>query len=134
MTAPLRRAINRQADIEQVRRETRGAALALGFSRTNAEEVVLAVSELATNLLRYAYGGELIVATAVDSARTGLRIESHDTGPGIADPAQALQDGYSTAGSLGGGLGAVQRLMDDFQFDSTPEGTQIVAHKWLPQN
>jgi serine/threonine-protein kinase RsbT len=106
--------------------------LAAGFPRVEAEMIVLAVSELATNLLRYARAGVVTVEPVVgDTGAPGLRVESIDLGPGIADVDQALEDGFSSGGGLGSGLPAVCRLMDDFMIESSPAGTRIVARKWL---
>src|SRR5262249_34087610 len=60
-----------------------------------------------------------------------IQIESQDNGPGIADFERAVTDGYSTAGSLGNGLGAVNRLMDELQFHSLSPGTRIICQRWL---
>jgi serine/threonine-protein kinase RsbT len=125
--------VREQADVERVRRDARVLADRAGFSREEAETVALAVSELATNLLRYATLGRLEIAEvrATDGAsRIGLVIESRDGGPGIADAAIAMQDGFSTGGGLGAGLGSVRRLMDEFQLSSGPSGTSVVCRKW----
>lgn len=124
-------AVSSQRDVERVRREARATATRIGFGREEAEAVALAVSELATNLVRYAPGGELLVTACSEGTRTGIAIESRDDGPGIADVALALQDGYSTGGGLGSGLPAVRRLMDDFALTTGPAGTRVEAHKWL---
>ena len=129
---PLERQIHGPADIEQVRREARRLALALGFDAVGAEEIALAVSELATNLLHHACEG-VVTITRIERPRSGVRVESRDTGPGIGNLDRALEDGFSTSGSLGGGLGAVRRLMDEFEIASGTDGTRIVAHKWLPE-
>ena len=50
----------------------------------------------------------------------GVECIALDSGPGIADIAVALRDGYSTAGSSGTGLGAVRRLSHDFDHYSRP--------------
>jgi len=63
--------------------------------------------------------------------RRGVELVAQDEGPGIADIPLALSEGYSTGGGLGCGLPGVQRLMDDFEINSTPGlGTRIVARKW----
>ena len=52
---------------------------------------------------------------------------------GTAPTGQAITDGFSTAGSLGYGLGAVNRLMDDFGIASRGQGgqgTRIVCQRW----
>jgi serine/threonine-protein kinase RsbT len=120
-----------QVDIERIRREARRLAVSTGFPHADAEAIVLAVSELATNLVRYAPGGELVVATCTRDAGLGIAIHCRDSGPGIADIELALRDGYSTGGGLGSGLPAVRRLMDDFTLTTGPTGTRIEARKWL---
>jgi serine/threonine-protein kinase RsbT len=65
------------------------------------------------------------------SGRRGIEIVGRDAGPGIADVAQALQDGYSTSGSLGLGLPGARRLMDEFDLDSElGRGTTVTMRKW----
>jgi serine/threonine-protein kinase RsbT len=130
-------------DADQARREARRLAAALGFGRADAEEVALAVSELAMNLHRYAVGGEIVLRPIWEDAptagmavrgrvgRRGLEIVSLDAGPGIADPERALQDGYTTGGGLGSGLPAARRLVDELTLVTDPSGTRIVARKWL---
>lgn len=118
-------------DVERIRRETRRLAALLGFSAAEAEAIVLAVSELATNLIRYASGGEILVLPIVRDSGPGIVIRSCDRGPGIADVAAALRDGYSTGGGLGSGLPSVRRLMDDFTLSTSAAGTRIEARKWL---
>jgi serine/threonine-protein kinase RsbT len=106
-------------------------ATALGFTPVDTERVVLAVSELATNLVRYAVQGALVLTPLARAQGPGLRVESCDAGPGIADLSRALEDGFSSAGGLGHGLPAVQRLMDEVTITTAPGGTRIVAHIWL---
>src|SRR5690349_17640075 len=127
---PLRRAIRTVADAAQVSRDARRLAKAIGFSSPDAESVALAVRELATNLVRYAQDGEIVLLTE-SLPRVGIRVESRDSGPGIADLERAFEDGFSTGGGLGSGLPAARRLMDDFDITTGPAGTAIKASKWL---
>jgi len=121
-----------EVDVERIRREARALATYAGFGRPDAEAILLAVSELATNLVRYAPGGELVVSIVSEANGLGILIQSSDPGPGIADVELALRDGYSTSGGLGSGLPSVRRLMDDFTIVTGPSGTSIETHKWLP--
>ncbi len=130
---PLRLAIRVRADVERARRDVRAAALALGFLAVPTEEIVLAASELATNLLLHAHDGTLAVTRAEAMGRVGVRIESRDAGPGIADIPAALRDGASTRRGLGSGLPAVRRLVDEFSLVSAPTGTVIAVCKWRPE-
>jgi serine/threonine-protein kinase RsbT len=131
MAHPLRLPAVTPADVEQARREARLLAAAQGFDRVDAECIALAVSELATNLVRYANGGEILLLTVAKPGGTGLQVESHDGGPGIPDLERVLEDGFSTGGGLGSGLPSVRRLMDDFLISSGPNGTTVTARKWL---
>lgn len=131
MTSPVSRAIASRSDVEEARRETRAAMCALGFGSSEAEAVVLAVSELATNLVRYAHNGRITIDAVSMGLRFGVIVQSIDGGPGIADVHRALTDGFSTGDGLGSGLPAVRRLMDEFEIVSGPDGTHIRACKWL---
>ena len=117
--------------MERIRREARVLTTQVGFDRHDTEAILLAVSELATNLVRYAPGGEVIVSVVSEANGVGILIQSSDPGPGIIDVELALRDGYSTSGGLGGGLPGVRRLMDDFTIVTGPSGTSIEARKWL---
>ena len=108
--------------------------MAIGFDEKASEEIAIAVSELASNLIKYARGGKLTLAPIDESARAGIQVESLDGGPGIADVELALSDGFSTGGGLGYGLGAVNRFMDQFEISSqcgSNPGTHIVCKRWL---
>ena len=131
MARTIRLSVRTQVDVERARRAARSDAAAIGFDGMKLEEIVLAVSELATNLVRYAKNGELTLRGVDDRTPRGVQIESHDRGPGITDLAFALQEGASTGGGLGGGLPGVKRLMDRFDIATGPEGTTIIACKWL---
>jgi anti-sigma regulatory factor (Ser/Thr protein kinase)/serine/threonine protein phosphatase PrpC len=108
---------------------------AIGFDELAVEEIAIVVSELATNLVKHAKGGVLRLQRTEEGQRTGIQIGSEDQGPGIPNVAQAIADNFSTAGSLGCGLGAVNRLMDEVDVASRPgAGTSIVCKRWLQLN
>jgi serine/threonine-protein kinase RsbT len=66
-----------------------------------------------------------------DTARRGLRLTFEDKGPGIADIERALQDGYSSGGGLGLGLGGSKRLSSEFTIQSAPgQGTLVTIIRW----
>jgi len=130
-------AVHAVEDASQVA-ATRRAALALanqiGFSEEGAGRAALVASELATNLAKHAKGGEILFRAIRQhggaGAPEGLEILAIDRGPGMADVGRARQDGYSTAGSLGHGLGSIERQSDFFQTYSQPSGTVAVAELW----
>lgn len=117
-----------------VRNAARKLAEDAGFDEAAAEEVALSGSELAANVLDHADDGEIELSRIAAGDRDGVRIESFDAGPGIDDVDAAFADGVSSTGSLGGGLGAVNRLMDQVTVAAPGEpayGTHVVADRWL---
>lgn len=103
----------------------------LGFDETIAGKLAIVASELVTNLLKHGKGGELILRTVHEGDTTGIELLALDRGPGMKNVAECMRDGYSTAGSPGTGLGAIQRLADLFELTSTPGlGTVVLARIW----
>ena len=125
--------IAHSSDAIEARRLVKGMAIELGFDLKVSEEFAIVVSELVTNLIKHATGGRLVLTPIEDSGRLGIQIESQDDGPGIADVEQAIADGFSATGSLGYGLGTINRLMDEFEIQPRPDGktgTQITCLRW----
>ena len=119
-------------DLSTARLAARSMSTAIGFDERAVEEIALVVSELATNLVKHAKEGILRLQRTEEAGKTGIQIESEDQGPGIANVERAIADNFSTSGSLGCGLGAVNRLMDEFDVISRPgAGTSIVCKRWL---
>jgi serine/threonine-protein kinase RsbT len=124
--------VREEPDVAIARQTARAAARALGFPTSGVEAIATAVSEVARNIAVHSRGGEVVVRVAVDGARRGIEIVARDDAPGIADVERAMQDGYSTAGSLGLGLPAARRLMDAFALESeVGAGTTVTMKKWL---
>lgn len=129
---PLDLWVRHPADVGEARRQARQLAAGLGLEVQQREAIALAATELATNLVCHAGGGRLILTPLEQAGRRGLELATLDQGPGIPDPVQALTDGFSTAGSLGYGLGTVRRLMDTLDIVSPPgQGTRLVCRKWF---
>jgi serine/threonine-protein kinase RsbT len=125
-------AIERDVDIVTARQRGREIAAATGFSSTDQTMIALAISEIARNIISYATRGKVSLSPLVEAGRRGILIVASDGGPGIPDIALAMQDGYSTARSLGVGLPGAKRVMDDFELVSTPgAGTTVTMKKWL---
>jgi serine/threonine-protein kinase RsbT len=124
-------AVRADAYIITARQRGRDLGAELGFPKTDLALIATAISELARNILTYAGEGEIEVAVQEGEGRRGILIVARDQGPGIADIALALQDGYSTSRSLGIGLPGVGRLMDEIEVTSEPgSGVVVRAAKW----
>lgn len=129
---PHRIPVSHPSDGSIARHAAKELARNLGFEPLHCEEILLVVSELVSNLIRYATQGILVLVPIQDQDRQGIRVESIDQGPGIPDVELAITDGFSTSGNLGNGLGTVNRLMDEFKITSHPgQGTHIICKRWL---
>ena len=95
--------------------------------------IATAISEISRNIVKFAERGEVTISLVSEDGRRGISVVARDVGPGIADPEEALRDGYSTYQGLGLGLPGAKRLMDRFHLTSVPgEGTTVTMEKWLP--
>ncbi len=118
-------------DVIVARQKVRLLAEGIGFSSLDETRLVTAVSELARNIVVHAAGGT-VKASTVEGGRSGVKVVFEDHGPGIPDIDRAMEEGFSTVGSLGLGLQGAKRLVDEFRIESTPgNGTTIEVVKWL---
>jgi serine/threonine-protein kinase RsbT len=121
-----------EADVVAARQTGRTVSQAVGFKGSDPTIIATAISEIARNIVVYAGRGEMIVAPINDGVRRGIAIVARDDGPGIADIAAAMRDGFSTGKSLGLGLPGARRLMDEFEIQSElGVGTTITMRKWV---
>jgi serine/threonine-protein kinase RsbT len=123
--------VRAESDVVLVRQTVRAWATSLGFSLVDQTKLVTAASELARNTVVYGGGGTLTLEALEEGVRRGLRLRFADEGPGIADLALALTDGYTTGGGLGLGLSGARRLSNEFDIDSAPgRGTRVTIARW----
>lgn len=124
------------ADVTLAERKAKRVVGEVGFADLAVEELAIVVRELASNVVKHADEGTITVTPRKNDGRRGIEIRAKDFGPGIADVDQALEDGYSTAGTLGYGLGAVHRLTDEVVIESNENGVtgvEIVATRWCSE-
>lgn len=110
-----------------VRRQALQCANALGFSETAAGRAALVATEVATNLVKHGQGGTMLFGSDQENG-AALVMVGLDKGRGIANVRQAMEDGYSTAGSPGTGLGAISRNASSLDLFTQPgAGTAILC-------
>jgi len=120
-----------QDDVVKARQTTRSWAVDAGLNLVDQTKIVTAASELARNTVIYGGGGSMHIDVLENGAKTGVRLIFEDHGPGIADLEKALQDGYTTGGGLGLGLGGARRLASEFEINSRPGiGTKVTITRW----
>ena len=113
------------SSVGEVRRSALLAGQRLSFDQTRSGELALLATEVSRNVLVHGGGGQVIVAGFRDRDSHLARILALDRGPGIANLAQAMTDGYSTAGTMGGGLGAIKRIASGLEIFSGSGGTIV---------
>src|SRR5688500_3164719 len=121
--------VNESCHVGQVRRAIQELADRTGASKEVGARAALVGTELSTNLLKHSsVGGEVLYRALFDENRkpTGIEILALDKGRGIPNISKALNDGYSTAGSPGTGMGAIRRMSDAMEiFSAESHGTVI---------
>jgi anti-sigma regulatory factor (Ser/Thr protein kinase) len=143
-------ALIEEASIGQARRALKRCCAAdHNFSERQLAEVDIAVKEIGSNAIKFGRATGQIHFTATDTRLDppGVEIVYFDKGPGIEDTLLALEDGYTTTGSMGAGLGAIKRMADEFYiysmmhsptrrlsvYERTTHGTAIVVRKFIQQ-
>lgn len=106
-----------------------------GLSEQQEARLKLICTELATNLLKHtARGGKLIAQALTHSDEAGIEVFSVDTGRGM-NVQDCLQDGFSSTGTMGSGLGAIKRTADSFNiYSELNTGAVIQARICNPQS
>lgn len=123
--------IRNESDLVSVRYQVRATAKAIGMGLIDETKLITAVSELARNGLVYGGGGTATLEILRHPERVGIRVTVEDQGPGIADVALAMENGYSTGKGLGLGLPGSKRLVHEFEIESQlGSGTRVSILRW----
>jgi anti-sigma regulatory factor (Ser/Thr protein kinase) len=120
--------VSESTAVGAVRRAAQEMAESLGFDETAKGRVSIVANELSTNLIKHAKNGRILIRSLILREESALEFLAIDSGPGIVDIPRALQDGYSTAGSHGNGMGAICRLSTIFDiYSRVDQGTVVVS-------
>ena len=119
-------AVTDESSVGAVRRAAQLAAQRLEFNETQAGELALLATEASRNVLVHGGGGQVVLSGSRNNQQGAARILAMDKGPGIRNLAQAMSDGYSTAGTPGGGMGAMKRMAGLIEVFSGRGGTIVL--------
>ena len=109
------------SQVSAVRLASQRMAVGLGLDETSVGQVAIAVTEAATNVLRHGGGGTIAARGISRGTTLGIEFLAVDDGPGMANFAASAVDGVSSAGTSGTGLGAIQRMVDEFDVYTRPD-------------
>lgn len=126
MTEPVHVHVADASQVGQARRSATRIAQTAGLNEQRAGEVAIIASELANNLYRYGGGGEIVLQPLQTRHGVAVEVLAVDSGPGMKNVQECLNDGYSTGGTPGNGLGAVRRLSSEFDIFSRENGGSVV--------
>jgi anti-sigma regulatory factor (Ser/Thr protein kinase) len=114
-----------------VRRSAEHLAVELGMPERRIADLAIVAAEAAGNLVKHADEGQLLVRPVRAAGQAGVELIAIDSGPGMPDVTRSVGDGYSTAGTLGIGLGAILRQASWSDLHSVPgKGTVLAIQVW----
>lgn len=123
--------LRNEQNIVASRQMVRTLCQELKLSLVDQTKMITAASELSRNTLIHGGGGHMRWEFVERSGRRGLQLHFEDEGPGIADMALALTDGWTSGSGMGLGLPGSKRLVNDFDIASAPgQGTRVSITKW----
>jgi anti-sigma regulatory factor (Ser/Thr protein kinase) len=102
--------VEERSQVAHVRREVVALAKRLSIEERVLDRLALAVTETATNLVKYGSVGRILFAPLLGHDVIGVEVIAIDNGPGMQNVAASMRDGYSTSGSPGLGFGSISRL------------------------
>jgi anti-sigma regulatory factor (Ser/Thr protein kinase) len=118
--------VTESSQIGEARRAAMRMAETTALSETERGQVAIIATELATNLARYARNGRIVLRPPQGAKDDQIQLLAIDSGPGITDLAKCFEDGFSTGGGAGVGMGAVRRLSAEFDiFSAVDSGTVV---------
>ncbi|MDQ8005410.1 MAG: anti-sigma regulatory factor [Pedobacter sp.] len=125
-------AANDRSYFALLKKEIQKMAEEAGIPRNRLNELEIIVSEITSNLSKYAKDGEILVGVFGKGKDTYIELISLDNGPGMANTSKMMQDGVTTGTTLGHGLGSIKRLSDTFDiYSQVGWGTILLSRIYI---
>jgi len=123
--------IGELSEIAAARRAGNELSRKLGFNEVKSGQLALLITEAGTNIGKHAESGHIYIRSISHLEMRGVEVIAVDSGPGMEDPTKNFEDGHSTAGTYGVGLGAIKRLANEVDiFSERGKGTVLVMIIW----
>ncbi|MEJ2687061.1 MAG: SpoIIE family protein phosphatase [Gammaproteobacteria bacterium] len=119
--------VNGESGQVLLRSKLRAVSRRMGFSAVARERMELVCNEMVTNQIKFARAAGMVQIWEVARPSHAIDLFALDFGLGIANLPAALEDGYTTAGTMGKGLGAIRRLANESEFYTVPSGVATAA-------
>src|ERR1700721_1263141 len=113
-----------ERDVVYTRRRARGGAAELGLDNQEQIRLATATSEIARNAFRYARNGKVTFSLQLEPPQR-LEVTVTDSGSGISNLEQIFAGRYRSETGLGMGIIGTRRLMDEFEIETSPNGTTV---------
>jgi len=105
----------------------------IGANEVDKSLIATMVSELASNIIKYAKSGYIELRSYEYPGNVDIEVFAMDNGPGIVNLKLAMQEHFSSGGTLGLGLSGVKRIADNFEIlSNVGQGTRVLARKKIP--
>ncbi|MDB5112712.1 MAG: Stage sporulation family protein [Mucilaginibacter sp.] len=101
-----------------IKKDIHNLAKNAGFSDKKLADLDIIVSEITSNLHKHARNGEILVGLFKEKENLYIELIGIDNGPGMQEPFKMIKDGFSSANTMGIGLGSIQRLSTQFDLYS----------------
>ena len=123
--------IGELSEIASARRAGSDLSRKLGFNEVKSGQLALLITEAGTNIGKHAESGHIYIRSITHLNACGVEVIAVDSGPGMEDPAKNFEDGNSTSGTYGVGLGAIKRLAHEVDiYSERGKGTVLVMIIW----
>lgn len=119
-------AVEDASHVSAARHAVQRMAQGLGFDEMRTGEAAIVATEVVSNIVKHARRGTLLARAISGGPALGIELLAIDSGPGIESFARSSRDGFSTTGTPGTGLGAIQRLASGFEVFTRRGGGTIV--------
>lgn len=120
--------VGEMGGVVEARQRAATVCEAQGFGAALSGKVAIIVTELATNLMKHAGGGELLLRPCNEAGVFAIECLALDRGPGIKDIGMSLNGGNPVGAGPGNGLKTVRSLSSFFDVYTQPgKGSAFLA-------